>query len=224
MTKETLEIEEQRVAGYTDLLAAKMITEDRLPIYDGIIDIDSYLASKTKILWVLKEPYDDGENGGGGWSLPEDIKKNCEKEGRASPTLHMVAKVTHSLLNGYKKYDECPFPGRGNEVFRSLYNTGIININKMPSGTVSGDMTEMYNHWKPLLFWQLHVYKPDIVIFGNTYLYFEDDLELRNKKQIVSGTASFVKSDMLYLDVFHPGRKGEDYFREIIQIIKQCND
>jgi len=44
---------------------------DISPICDGIINIEQYLKSKYKILWILKEPYDefdkDGKPCGGGW-------------------------------------------------------------------------------------------------------------------------------------------------------------
>ena len=30
-----------------------------MPIYDGVADLKAYLASTPKIMWILKEPYDD---------------------------------------------------------------------------------------------------------------------------------------------------------------------
>lgn len=33
--------------------------EDTFPILDGVFDPEKYLASKYKILWILKEPYDE---------------------------------------------------------------------------------------------------------------------------------------------------------------------
>ena len=42
------------------------------PIYDGVVDAEAYLATQPKVLWILKEPYDDfdaeGMPEGGGWT------------------------------------------------------------------------------------------------------------------------------------------------------------
>ena len=43
------------------------------PIVDGIVDLEMYLQSKFKILWILKEPHDDVKDkrpSGGGWHYP----------------------------------------------------------------------------------------------------------------------------------------------------------
>ena len=47
------------------------------PIYDGVVDAEAYLATKPKVLWILKEPYDDfdakGMPAGGGWTMFKDF-------------------------------------------------------------------------------------------------------------------------------------------------------
>ena len=47
------------------------------PIYDGVVDAEAYLASKPRIMWILKEPYDDfdakGTPQGGGWTMFKDF-------------------------------------------------------------------------------------------------------------------------------------------------------
>ncbi len=43
------------------------------PIYNGEVDAEAYLATKPKVMWILKEPYDDfdaeGMPAGGGWTM-----------------------------------------------------------------------------------------------------------------------------------------------------------
>ena len=42
-----------------DKRAAELgFTNEIAPIYDGVKDVDGYLDSKLKILWVMKEPYE----------------------------------------------------------------------------------------------------------------------------------------------------------------------
>ncbi len=43
------------------------------PIIDGIFNIEMYQKEPLRILWILKEPYDDD---GGGWSFPEELRKD----------------------------------------------------------------------------------------------------------------------------------------------------
>ena len=40
------------------------------PIIDGNVDIEKYQKTEPKILWILKEPYDDEEDGlATGWKI-----------------------------------------------------------------------------------------------------------------------------------------------------------
>jgi hypothetical protein len=49
---------------------------DQKIIGDGPIDSSTYLISKIKILWLLKEAYDNENDGKGGWSMAELLCKN----------------------------------------------------------------------------------------------------------------------------------------------------
>ena len=42
-------------------------SENLLPIYDGVVDAAGYLAARPKVLWILKEPYDDFDENGNPW-------------------------------------------------------------------------------------------------------------------------------------------------------------
>jgi len=48
-------------------------TKKSEPITDGIVNIEKYSKSKYRICWVLKEPYDEGDGTGGGWSLTDAL-------------------------------------------------------------------------------------------------------------------------------------------------------
>ena len=53
----------------------KTYAEDKLwPIYDGALNPEGYYNSDLKILWLVKEPYDDGGNGD--FSLPDFFTKD----------------------------------------------------------------------------------------------------------------------------------------------------
>ena len=53
-----------------------------------------------------------------------------------------------------------------------------INLNKMPANKTSSDdlLEESYKNWKTILMAQIELYKPQVIIFGNTFKFFKDDL------------------------------------------------
>ena len=63
MTVKELTKEQDTLRNEIDALADKegLWTEDVGPIRDGVADIEAYLHSSPKIMWVLKEPYDDSD-------------------------------------------------------------------------------------------------------------------------------------------------------------------
>ncbi|MCI1785595.1 MAG: hypothetical protein LKI59_05600 [Bacteroidales bacterium] len=61
LTRECIRIENQ-------ILKIDSNEPDVKPIIDGIINIDEFLSSKFKIMWILKEPNGLQDNKGGGWS------------------------------------------------------------------------------------------------------------------------------------------------------------
>lgn len=222
MDSNYLKKEEKLLESYVTRLAGKQANDNVQPIYDGIIDIDSYLSSKLKIAWILKEPYDDEDECGGGWSLSESIQEDISKNKPKSfnRTLKMIAKISYSLFNNFCSFDDSNFPGENNCCWKSLKQIAIININKLPAHRTSGDMSIEYSNWKPILFWQLYLYNPNIIIFGNTYNYFADDLRLGEKYKFSDSSYFLIKDKQLFIDVYHPARKGKDYFNDIVDIVK----
>ena len=81
-------------------------------------------------------------------------------------------------MNDFIPYKEMDYIRDDPHMAQVLKSIGIININKMPGNSRSNDkdIAEKYEFWKPLLNWQLKVYNPDIIIFGNTFQYFKNDL------------------------------------------------
>ena len=47
-------------------------TDDLCPLPDGVFNIEGYCQSSPRIMWILKQPYDDMKKGkphGGGWEV-----------------------------------------------------------------------------------------------------------------------------------------------------------
>ena len=60
---------QQEIWNMMEKLSKELENGNRLPIYDGVCDLDGYLSSKPKIMWILKEPNGQTEKGieKGGW-------------------------------------------------------------------------------------------------------------------------------------------------------------
>lgn len=103
-------------------------TDYAWPIYDGVADTESYLAMKPRIMFVLKEPYDDSkidEQGrkvpyGGGWDFPELLKKQSEAQHWPIRTWQRVIYALYGYRNG-KHYHEMDYIRNAPEMGRLTY-------------------------------------------------------------------------------------------------------
>src|ERR1700733_7592250 len=107
MSKERLDLLENAVKAEL----YKMAAFERLihghshdPITDGVIDIDRYLSSSPKMLWILKEPWDDVKDGktSGGWSVTQLVEDKIDDGQIGNKGLYArMANVTYSVFNDY---------------------------------------------------------------------------------------------------------------------------
>lgn len=198
------------------------------PIYDGVADVNAYLKSSPKIMWILKEPYDGinektKEPEGGGWTLMKDLKKHKKYPLKKSlpRTLQRIIYATEGIVEGYK-YEEMDYYYKP-EMYKYLFQIAYINLSKMPAGTRSGDMTEKYLIWKDLIFEQIKLYNPEIIIFGGTFQYMRQDIHINNEP-LARGLVDIYKQDKrLLVHAYHPGRmcSTEQYVDTMVHIIRE---
>jgi hypothetical protein len=196
------------------------------PITDGIVNIEKYIGSKYKICWVLKEPYDEDDGTGGGWSLTRDVLAKEDFSQGGSPTWQPMIYVTYSLLNNFIPYSEMDSINDDPEMSNILKHIAFININKMPAFHRSNDndISKKYVSWRPLLHWQLKIYNPQIIIFGNTFQHFKKDLNIRDSEIKNRNYVDYVVRDKkIYAHAYHPAQtqiSREDYVQGIINVVK----
>ena len=63
MDAKELNKRQQEIWNEMKKLAKELGNSNRLPIYDGVCDLDGYLSSKPKVMWMLKEPNGQIEGG-----------------------------------------------------------------------------------------------------------------------------------------------------------------
>ena len=234
MTAEELGTKEKEIQKQIYEVAQKhnlLIRAD--PIKDGIYSAKKFLSAPLRLMWVLKEPYDEVDNGiagGGGWSIPKDLFKAPEYDyyTKGNLSAKMLTRLSYCLLND-KKFAESTDLSNTQEIAQSLQNIAYINISKMPAGTTTNNasLPEKYEIWKSVLLKQIETYSPDVIIFGNTFTYFITDLfgESTPESNYNFGRAKgFLWKNSLLIDTYHPGyfkkeEKQDNYASEILKIV-----
>ena len=215
-------------------LAQKLYPNEKLrdPVTDGVCDEEAYLASNPKIMWILKEPYDDfddeGNPCGGGWSTP----KNCfiKDDVWAQKSWQNIVYTMQGIIEG-KEWNEIPYTRDNREnAKKMMQRIAYLNVSKMPNGRSSSDafIARAYQDWKPILFEQIELYNPDVIIFGRTFHCFKADLVGTDAEpfKVYDESARVFKADgRLFVDTGHParkfGKKGEVYVNAIIKAVRE---
>lgn len=209
MNNSELKAKQQAMCGKMDQRAIELGYDDDIaPVYDGVHDFEGYLDSKLKIMWVMKEPYDDrtedGQPKGGGFDMTDFTLK--------LPMFRTMAQIIYGIINE-KYFDNIPEPDE--EMLNLLQTTAYINICKMPGLSTShiSALRKKMLDWQDILHEQVEdTYNPDIIILGNTYENLMEGHLGDNPKTDWIGEASCpgitavfkTKSGRVIVDAFHP--------------------
>ena len=224
MNREQLEALEKEVNSEL-ALSATLIAE---PITDGVVDFELYLASAPKILWILKEPVDEIENGvprAGGWSMTKHVLAIGEFGGKGP--FAPIAYAAHSVFNNFKKQAEIAKVSVDPHVKEAVKRIAYINVNKMPALRTSGgtDFASIYRQNRQLLLKQIDGMHPDVIIGGSTLYLFFEDLGLKREEFADKGSVGFCcKDGRLYIEADHPSQwriPRSTYVDDIVSVIKE---
>ncbi len=196
-------------------------------VIDGVINPEKYINAKHRVLWILKETNSETVT----WSYLKKFKdkKWLYRCGKSVPTLKRIIYTTYGILRDCKWND---IPDANNEKsFEPLQEIAIINIKKIPGGSVSNydEIQQAYYDNQELLKNQIEIYNPNVVIFGNTLQYFYKSdfwgLETAEKQKTEYGNAFYDTGDKLYIHTWHPAVRGagftdKNYVMDIINILR----
>jgi hypothetical protein len=168
-----LQLEEQMKSSLTEGEGDDML----YPIYDGPLSVEEYFNSKTKILWILKEPYGKDNNGeDNSYSSWYSTWKYNEDYQFKNPTWRTIANASYSILrNTFHDNNSLK-----EEIFNDLGRVAWINLQKVPrndsSITNDSEIQLAYEKGKELILRQIEACDPDIIICGGTFKFIGDDL------------------------------------------------
>ncbi len=206
--------------------------EDIAPIYDGIYSAEEYLNSSCRILWVLKEPYDDfdetGKPVGGGWSFADGFEHPLNFA--YGKTGSMVTYVSYGLLHNYL-WNEIDSVSKNPEVANCVQEIAYINLSKMPAYTTTSysELWRKLDNWVEIVLEQIRIFEPQVVIFGGTFNYLRQNL-IDDSLGIAPEVEGFAKcydlGNCLYIDTCHPGARlsgadQEKYANSIIESVRK---
>lgn len=186
------------------------------PIIDGIVDVDKYQESEPKILWILKEPYDNSEDGyasGGGWHFSKDFLAKDDfykRMGRSRSTWHPVIYVSYGIVNNFMNYNEMKYIRDELKMVDVIKRIAVINVKKLPGFTRTKDFRPIWNAYQKnseLLHKQIDIYNPGIVIGGSTMHLFYEKIGIKQEDIIKIDSIKYaIKNNRIYIDAYHPGQ------------------
>lgn len=204
------------------------------PMCDGVADIQGYLSTSPKIMWILKEPWGEytpsGKIRGGGWSFTDHFLDNEVWKDEAM--WKVIIQINHAIHKNVN-WGELDYIDGNQEMIDELKRTAYINLSKMPAETSSSPnhLEQCYPIWKDIVFEQIDLYEPDVIIFGYTFPYFRDDLQISDEPIHTESnkwfTDTYRKNNMILVDAYHPSRKGgedgsEEYVTSVVNAVRKA--
>ncbi len=198
-------------------------------IADGVYSPDKYFSKDIRLVWMLKEPYDED---GGGWNYlelfdGEDLYESQFKKGHRT-TWHPIIYTSHGIQNGFKKWEEIDYLRDDHELAKIVREVAFINAQKLPSlvGTRTNmdDIHLSIKKYGDLLIKQVELLNPNVFIFANTFDAYISLLQLQDYELIQNGSCSYiVKDEKLYINAYHPAQTqvgGNIYTNDIVEVVK----
>lgn len=209
--------------------------EGLAPIPDGVYNIEGYCNSTPRIMWVLKQPYDDfkeGKPSGGGWEVYGAFENSDADTNRTwQPIVYTLVGIRE-----HKLWKDMSYIRDAKSMMETLKDIAYINVDKMPGmkNTSDEELAEAYERWKGIIEEQIRLYDPQVICFANTMWLFKKDwgidentkyesISLGNDKHMLV----YHKDGRLCLDTYHPAQRvitRENYVDAIIKVVNSHFD
>lgn len=207
---------------------------NRFVIPDGVMQPEVYFSKPIRLAWVLKEPYDEEDGTGGGWSyfdmFPEGKDLYVEQFHRGhKSTWHPMIYISHSIHNNFPKWEEMKYIRQDHSMCDVVRHVAFINSQKLPSkgrtNTNFEDLWESIEKHSDLLKKQIDLLDPNVFIFGNTIGLYKKILELDFSNFKDHGSCKFIEKDgKLYIHAYHPSQRSitrDNYINDIVFVVEK---
>lgn len=201
-------------------------------IDDGVYNPEKYFLNEIRLAWMLKEPYDEEDGTGGGWSYlsmfdGDDLYETTFKKGHKT-TWHPIIYTSHSILNGFPKWEEIEYIRDDHSMASVVKEVAFINAQKLPAKGVTrtnmDDIIESIAKHGDLLKRQKELLDPNVLIFANTFELYRELLELNDVNLQKHGSCEFIEQNgKLYISAYHPAQTqvpSHEYVNNIVEVVK----
>lgn len=208
--------------------------EKREIITDGVMNVDNYFLNDIRLAWMLKEPYDELDGTGGGWSYFEMFKGGdlyLEQFNRPHKvTWHPIIYISYGIMNNFMKWSDLDYIRENHKMCDVVKNVAFINSQKLPSKNVTrtdiNDLIESISKNSDLLKRQVNLLNPNVLIFGNTFNLYKEilDISISDLVDYENGIKYIVKDGKLYISTYHPAQtqiKRNLYVDGIISLVEK---
>ena len=198
-------------------------TGKALPVYDGVVDATLYSTAPSRILWILKEPWDQPDCSGGGWSITQDLLNQQSAKMAKGHTFQPIIYVTYGIFNRVWSRHDMPSISAAPEMALLLRSIAFINAKKLPGLKRSNDrqILDSYHVSREVILQQINSYKPDYVFGCRPHMSASiADLGVGFTDIRTHGKARYARiGSSLYFDVFHPAQSRISRARYIDDIL-----
>ena len=195
-------------------------------VRDGIVDVAKYLKAPIKILWILKEANSPKND------LP-DMRPNLASligeipniiDPKWAKTWRPIVRCVYGIFEN-KGFEYIKTMDDEVEIVEYMKKVAHINVKKYAGGSKAQEteMKNFYKKYKDFLHEQIEIINPDVLIFGGTFHYFDEDY-FAGKNQIKTWRPIFQWKNKLLIDTFHPVQSqisAEEYCDEIINAVRK---
>jgi len=204
--------------------------------HDGVAFPEKYLAAKKRVMWVLKNSYDDSNETGNPVSDGMDIRDwFCDEALKAAVGKQIFVKMalaSYCIQNGI--YYSDALLSEKTKIMKALQSIALVDLSKLPGGTSISDaeLKKEFSYFKDIVSEQIELYSPDIIIFGNTLhcchqIFAGLDYSKPLANFAVGDDTCFLRSfsdgKRLFLEAYHPSypTSYEDYVGTIVKAVDQ---
>lgn len=190
------------------------------PIFEVVANEQKYPKAKIKFLWILKETNSTTLN------QEADLQEALDKlkAGKAigkhwAKTFNHTTKVAEGIAH-QTAWSDLPTEKDQAQLLDQLEEMAFINFRQVDSSSIH-DKSELEKHFevsKILLIRHIETLDPDVVIFGNSYPFFEGNLGLNQMNDFGTCQAT-AKRACIYISTHHPNAipKEEDSFEDMVK-------
>ena len=189
--------------------------ENPLVTLDGITDYNEFSNVNPKILWILKEP---NQNGAPHADDLRNFHLDVRRYHNWKKTYQLMMRTTYAILNNCS-FEEIP---PVEKIYDILKKIAVINIKKI-GGNSSSYQTEInktYSQNRTMILEQIESISPDIIINGSRVWNLFQDLPGEDWESVENFNVKHV-NEKIYVHAYHTCQTKINQ-RKYIDLIRQC--